>query len=162
MSVPPRPRRPAARPAKARKGRRGFTLIEVLLVLAILGVIAALVIPNLLGRQESANINATKVSIKGFESAVQSYAIDHNGQPPSGSQEEAVQQLMNPESLDGRQLQPYLTEIPKDGWGRPLFYSYPGSHQMTSTDADIWSGGANGQNEDGSGDDITNWETVGT
>ena len=34
--------------------RSGFTLLEVLLVLMILGVIAAMVVPNLLGRQEEA------------------------------------------------------------------------------------------------------------
>ena len=141
--------------------RSGFTLVEVLLVLAILGVIAALVVPNLLGRQEGANVNATKGAITTFESAITSYAIDHNGQPPQGSAEAANAALMNPESPDGRTLQPYTDETFKDAWGQPLFYSFPGSHQTISTKPDIWSAGPNGSNEDGGGDDINNWATVG-
>ena len=151
---------PRFRPAPARR-RSGFTLVEVLLVLAILGVIAALVVPNLLGRQEGANVNATKGAITTFESAITSYAIDHNGQPPKGSAEAANAALMNPESPDGRTLQPYTDETFKDAWGQPLFYSFPGSHQTISTKPDIWSAGPNGSNEDGGGDDINNWATVG-
>ena len=44
--------------------RGGFTLTEVLLVLAILGVIAAMVVPNLIGTQKTANIKATKINIR--------------------------------------------------------------------------------------------------
>ena len=145
-----RPRRPS-----------GFTLVEVLLVLAILGVIAALVVPNLLGRQESANVNATKMAISSMESAVKTYAIDHNGQPPRGSADEANQALMQPESLDGRTLQPYTDKQFRDAWDQPLFYSFPAQHQTISTKPDIWSAGPHGQNEDGGGDDINNWSQVG-
>ena len=130
-------------------------------MLAILGVIAALVVPNLLGSQEKANIQATELSIKGYESAIKSYAIDHNGRPPAGSAQEVNAMLMKPEALDGRPLQPYLDETPKDGWDQPLFYNYPASHQLIATNPDIWSAGPNGQNEDGSGDDINNWANVG-
>ncbi|NNJ25719.1 Type II secretion system protein G [Planctomycetes bacterium LzC2] len=142
--------------------RGGFTLVEVLLVLAILGVIAALVVPNLLGSQQKANINATRVKITSYQSAIEQYAIDHNGRPPAGSADEVNQLLMNPEPIDGRNVDPYLRESPKDGWGEPLFYQFPAKNQTISTDPDIWSAGPNGQNEDGGGDDINNWSTVGT
>ncbi len=52
-----------------RKRRRGFTLLEVLLVLAILGVIAAMVVPQLLGSQKKAMIDATRSGIVGLEQA---------------------------------------------------------------------------------------------
>ncbi|MEM9703264.1 MAG: type II secretion system major pseudopilin GspG [Planctomycetota bacterium] len=141
--------------------RRGFTLVEVLLVLAILGVIAALVVPNLLGNQEKANINATKVKISSFQGTIEQYAIDHNGRPPQGSQNEVNQMLMSPDPIDGREVQPYMDEIPKDAWGEPLFYQFPGNNQSISSKPDIWSAGPNGQNEDGGGDDINNWSNVG-
>ena len=141
--------------------RSGFTLIEVLLVLAILGVIAALVVPNLLGSQETANINATKVKITSFQSAVEQYAIENNGRPPQGSQEEAAEALMNPQSPDGRVVQPYIDETPKDAWGEPLFYRYPASNQIISSKPDIWSAGPDGRNDDGGGDDVNNWANVG-
>ena len=141
--------------------RSGFTLIEVLLVLAILGVIAAFVVPNLLGSQEKANINATKVNLKNFQSAVEQYAISHNGRLPEGSQEEAVQVLQNPVSLDGREEQPILDQVPKDAWGEQLYYRYPSTNQTMRSKPDIWSAGPDGRNDDGGGDDINNWSMVG-
>ena len=158
MHRPVRPRPASRRPAR----RAGFTLIEVLLVLAILGVIAALVVPNLLGQQERANVKSTQSAIKTFQTTVESYALAHNGRPPQGSQDEANQALMNPQSADGRTEEPYTDQTFKDAWGEPLFYQFPGSHQTIKTKPDIWSAGPNGVNEDGGGDDINNWVNVGT
>ncbi|MFU8780143.1 MAG: prepilin-type N-terminal cleavage/methylation domain-containing protein, partial [Kiritimatiellia bacterium] len=43
-------------------GKAGFTLIEVLLVVVILGVLAAIVVPNFVGRGEEARISAARSS----------------------------------------------------------------------------------------------------
>lgn len=147
----------APRSRRARRG--GFTLLEVLLVLAILGVIAAMVVPNLLGRQRKAMVDQTKSSIHGLETALQSYAIDHDGEMPSGGQEEMVQALLTqPKDRDGNPIEvPYLDKIPTDAWNQPLNYRYPGTKQTVKTKPDVWSNGPNKQNEDGSGDDINNW-----
>ena len=157
MLRPSRPARSARRTAR----RGGFTLIEVLLVLAILGVIAALVVPGLLGSQERANVQATEIAIKTFQSKVEEFAINNNGRPPQGSQEAAVKALMSPTSPDGRTVQPYLDETPKDAWGEPLFYRYPASNQTIASKPDIWSAGPDGRNDDGGGDDVNNWANVG-
>ena len=151
----------AAPPRRRPRRRGGFTLIEVLLVLAILGVIAALVIPNLVGTQERANVNATRIAIKNFQSVVEQFAINNNGRPPEGTQEEAAEALMNPQSPDGRVVQPLIDEVPKDAWGEPLFYRFPASNQMISSKPDIWSAGPDGRNDDGGGDDVNNWAKVG-
>ena len=141
-----------------RKSRRGgFTLLEVLLVIAILGVIAAMVVPRLLGRQTTANIGITKSSIKGLEQSLQIYAINHNGQMPEGGQEEMLSALLETKDQDGNPIDPILAAAPKDAWGKALNYRYPGTHQSIETRPDIWSNGPNGTNDDGSGDDITNW-----
>ncbi|MBX3439614.1 MAG: prepilin-type N-terminal cleavage/methylation domain-containing protein, partial [Planctomycetaceae bacterium] len=90
--------------------RGGFTLLEVLIVLAILGVIAAMVVPRLLGQQNTANIRATEVSIRSVEQAVKMYAgVNNQGQLPSGGQE--VLQMLTTQQTDpqtGRVVEPVL------------------------------------------------------
>ena len=61
-----------------------FTLIELLLVLAILGTLMAMTVPNLMGRQETANVDVTQGSIAGVEQALQMYQLDHKGKLPVG------------------------------------------------------------------------------
>lgn len=146
----------ASRTRRPRRG--GFTLLEVLLVLAILGVIAAMVVPNLLGRQKKAMVDQTKSSIHGLETALQAYAIDHDGEMPQGGQEEMVSALREPKDRDGNPMKdPYLSKIPVDAWGVALNYRLPSSKQTDQSKPDIWSNGPNKQNEDGSGDDVNNW-----
>jgi general secretion pathway protein G len=136
--------------------RRGFTLIEVLLVVAILGVIAAAVVPALIGRQQEANIQITRTDIRGLETALKMYAIDHDGEYLQGSKD-ALPQLTSPSEYRGKKTKPYLEEIPKDAWGEPLFYEYPSSKGTKGEKPAIWSSGPNRQNEEGAGDDINNW-----
>ncbi len=62
-------------PRTARRPRRavaapGFTLIEVLLVLIILVVIGSIVVPNLFGAKEKADINAAKAQIAAIKGAL--------------------------------------------------------------------------------------------
>jgi general secretion pathway protein G len=146
-------RRAATR--RPRPLRGGFTLIEVLLVVAILGVIAAAVVPALIGRQGEANIGVTKTSIKGLEQAMKLYALDHDGEYLSGGKD-ALPQLAQASEYRGKKLKAYLDEVPKDAWGEPLYYEYPSG--KAGDKPAIWSSGPNRQNEDGGGDDITNWK----
>jgi general secretion pathway protein G len=138
--------------------RGGFTLIEVLLVVAILGVIAAAVVPALIGRQESAYKQQTFTNVKSLESALQMYAIDHDGTYLSGGRE-SLTQLTQPSEYRGKKLTEYLPDTPKDAWGEELYYEYPTSKPVKAGKPAIWSSGPNRQNEDGGGDDITNWST---
>lgn len=133
--------------------RDGFTLTEVLLVLAILGVIAAMVIPNLIGQQKVALIRQTKVNIAGFEQIAKQYAVAHEGDFPTD-----VNAMLQPgQGADGKPIAPVAEKIPKDAWNQPLNYQYPNSKSSVDKPA-IWSSGPNKQNEDGEGDDISNWK----
>lgn len=141
-----------------RNQRLGFTLIEVLLVLAILGVIAAMVVPQLLGRQKKANIDATRLSITGLEQALELYAVDHSGEYPTTG--EGLESLLTAPNNDEKWHGPYLKEskaVPVDAWGRPIQYEYPGQHNPNGSKPDISSGGPD--KAFGTADDIVNWAT---
>ncbi|MEM7810518.1 MAG: type II secretion system protein GspG [Planctomycetota bacterium] len=139
-----------------RSRRRGFTLLEVLIVLAILAVIAAMVVPNVLGSQRKANEDATRTSIYGFEQALKLYAADNAGEYPTGG-DEVVDLLLATTDDDGNAVSPLLEAAPKDAWGKSLHYEYPNTRAESVKPA-IWSEGANGIDEQGGGDDVTNWE----
>ena len=138
-----------------RRSRAAFTLMEVLLVLAILGVIAAMVVPQLVGRQQKANIDATKLSINGLEQALKLYALDHDGEYPPTNQ--GLEALLVPPANDPKWKGPYLekaNQLPSDAWKNPFQYEYPGQHQATGG-ADIYSWGPD--KTPNTDDDITNW-----
>lgn len=141
--------------------RDGFTLLEMLIVLAIILVVAAMVVPNLLGRQKKANIEATKASIAGLEKALKLYSVDNNGEYPLGGDDILVELVEPQQDLNGQLLEPLLEKIPVDAWGSVLHYEYPNSKAPNATRPAIWSDGPNRQNEDGNGDDINNWGDIG-
>jgi len=141
------------------RGRRrsGFTLLEVMIVVAIIVMLAAFAVPNLIGMQDKAKIDATKAQVRAFDQAVKTYKVKVGDFPggeglsalvsgPGGGQE-AWTPLMSNEDVNG-----------VDQWGNKFQYSFPGSRNPYGASMpDIWSNGPDKQS--GTADDIGNWTT---
>jgi general secretion pathway protein G len=135
-----------------RKAESGFTLIEILIVVIILGILASLVIPRLTGRTEEARMTAAKSDIEGgLALALDLYEADVGRYPAN------LDALLKEPSGVKRWKGPYLKKgLPKDPWGEAYVYRFPGV--QNSQLYDLFSKGADG--EEGSEDDIVNWEVV--
>ncbi len=132
----------------------GFTLIELLIVLAIIVSIAAMVAPNLIGRQQESRISLTRVQIKSVEDALKNKAIDNNGTYADG--DDAINELVQTSEDDqGRDHAPYLEEYPRDSWGNEFYYDY--DPKRDTSKPRVWSSGPDGNDDGGGGDDIANW-----
>ncbi|MFN9717100.1 MAG: type II secretion system protein [Planctomycetota bacterium] len=143
--------------------RAGFTLLELLIVLAIILVIAGMVVPNLIGSQQTANEQSTLVRIKNAQSAVENYASQHDGVFPAGSGAEIWDLLINPQPYKGRKLKPFIEEPPTDAWGNVLYYEWnkDGGHskKQNALKPAIWSAGPNndGDGSNPNGLPLNNW-----
>jgi len=136
--------------------RSGFTLIELLLVLVILATLAALVVPKFAGRTEQAKVTRAKTDISRLETALDAFEVD-NGRYPT-TEEGLMVLYRQPAGLETWRG-PYIKRgVPKDPWGRQYIYVYPGRHNTQGYD--LYSVGPDGQ--EGTEDDIVNWETEGS
>ncbi len=136
---------------------KGFTLIEIITVIAIIAILAAVVAPRFVGRTEDARIAAAKADIAAIETALDAYEADNGNYPTSEQGFDALLNITNIPPVPTNWKGPYLKKrVPKDPWGNPYVYVYPGTNNTTSYD--IYSLGRDGK-EGGTGPDadITNW-----
>ncbi len=61
------------------EAEKGFTLIELLVVILIIGILAAIAIPAFLNQRGKAYDAAAKSQVKTAQTAMETYATDHNG-----------------------------------------------------------------------------------
>lgn len=64
--------------------RRGFTLIEIMIVVSIISILAAILIPNYLHARAESQTSGCESNEKQIATAVEEYAVDHNGSYGSG------------------------------------------------------------------------------
>jgi len=121
--------------------RSAFTLIELLLVLVILAVLAAVVIPKLTGRVETARRHGTISELANLKSALSIFETD-NSRFPSSS--EGLDALVNcPADLQSLMTwNRQLDSVPMDKWGHP--YQYMGPDSAPDGEFQIISAGADG------------------
>ena len=133
----------------------GFTLVELMMVIVILSVLAALVVPNIMGRPDEARTAVARADIRTIANALALYKLDNLTYPTTDQGLEALVSSTAGNSDRVRDYEGYLTKVPKDPWGNDYQYLSPGGHgpyDLYSFGADAREGG-NGVNAD-----ITSWE----
>lgn len=129
---------------KSRNG--GFTLIEIMVVVIVLGILAAVVIPNLVGRTDEARVAKARSDISEISALLEQFRIDMRRYP---TEDEGLAALREPPSSDDAEnwKGPYTKKpIPNDPWGRPYRYNNPApngtdSYGVESLGSDGESGG---------------------
>ena len=134
----------------------GFTLIEIMVVIVILGILAAVIVPRVLDRPDTARLVKAKQDLRTLEGALNLYRLDNYRYP---STEQGLEALVNKPSgePEARNWQPggYIDRLPLDPWQRPYLYLSPGENG----DIDIYTLGANGvPGGEGIDADIGNWK----
>ncbi len=141
------------------KNQRGFTLIEIMVVVIILGLLAGLVLPKILGQEETARIKAAGVQIRALESALDSFKLENGFYPATDQGLDAL--IKKPETgripnkwREGGYLKP--ARIPKDPWGNTYYYYSPGNE---GREYEIISYGPDGEpGGEGNNADIESWK----
>jgi len=70
---------------RIRSGSRGFTLVELLVVVAIIIILAAILVILLAHVRDNASVASCESNERMIAAALDSYAVDHEGQYPTAS-----------------------------------------------------------------------------
>jgi general secretion pathway protein G len=134
--------------------RAGFTLVEMLVVLVIIGLIMGLVGPRVLSYLSDSRAKAARLQIESFSNSLDLFYVDTGRYPTT--QEGLGSLLERPPDAD-RWSGPYLrgNSVPKDPWGNPYVYRFPGTHGAY----DLMSYGSKGrEGGESSESEIANWQ----
>ena len=106
----------------------GLTLIEMIVVLAIIALVAALIVPNVIGRPDEARVTVANTDIRTISAALKMYRLDNGDYPTTeqGLAALAAKPASGPEARNYSR-EGYLEQVPTDPWQRPYVYRYPGS-----------------------------------
>ncbi|MCX7047777.1 MAG: type II secretion system major pseudopilin GspG [Candidatus Sumerlaeota bacterium] len=141
------------RAALYRSRRSGFTFMEIMIVVVIIGILASIVTPAIIHHLDEAAIAATKLEMENVKTALHNYCMKVGDYPTTAQGLAALRSC--PLGVDPVKWGKYYMEkTPKDGWKHDYIYRCPGTHDL---DFDLVSIGKDGQ--EGTADDIVNWET---
>lgn len=132
----------------------GFTLIELMVVLVIIGILAALIVPNVLGRADDARAMAARTDVHNIMQALKMYKLDNQRYPTveQGLGALVVRPTAAPVPPNWK---PYLDKLPADPWNTPYQYLNPGVHG----EVDVLSLGADAQpGGEGKDADVGSWQ----
>jgi general secretion pathway protein G len=118
------PRR--VRRRRARQPDAGVTLIEMMIVLVIIGVVAALIVPNVIGRPDQARVAVADADLRAIAASLEMYRLDNRTYPTERQGLRALAE--RPTDPPVPVLWPaggYLPAVPVDPWGNPYYYVSP-------------------------------------
>jgi general secretion pathway protein G len=132
------------RPRK-RDSQSGVTLIEMMVVLVIIAIVAALIVPNVIGRPDEARVTVARTDIRTIASSLEMYRLDNRRYPSTAQGLEAlVARPVTPPAPPNWASGGYLAQVPVDPWGNPYVYRSPGEgapYELISLGADGQPGG---------------------
>lgn len=132
------------RPRK-RDSQSGVTLIEMMVVLVIIAIVAALIVPNVIGRPDEARVTVARTDIRTIASSLEMYRLDNRRYPSTAQGLEAlVARPVAPPAPPNWASGGYLAQVPVDPWGNPYVYRSPGEgapYELISLGADGQPGG---------------------
>lgn len=115
------------RPLCRRDPTAGVTLIEMMIVLVIIGIVAAMVVPNVIGRPDQARVTVATTDLRTIAASLEMYRLDNRTYPSTAQGLTAlaappVEPPLPPNWVsDG-----YLPVVPADPWGNAYVYRSPG------------------------------------
>lgn len=105
----------------------GLTLIEMIVVLAIIALVAALIVPNIIGRPDQARATVAKTDLRTISAALKMYRLDNGNYPTS---EQGLAALVTRPTVGPKPANwspnGYLEKLPEDPWGRAYSYRSAG------------------------------------
>lgn len=135
-----------------RHKQSGFTLIEIMVVVFIIGLLGAIVLPQVMGQRDSAQLKKAAVDIQKLESAINMYQLSTNSIPTTEQGLEALVDLPTVDPIPSNYpTDGFVKRLSKDPWGNDYILLNPGQVDKV----DIYSLGPDGQ--DGTEDDIGTW-----
>jgi general secretion pathway protein G len=137
------------------KKQIGFTLVEILVVIVIIGILAAVIVPNVIGRTHDARVAAAKQDVSSLAQAIAMYKLDNTRLPTAEQGLKALVEKPNvaPAPTNWR-TGGYIPRLPNDPWGNPYQFANPGLRG----EFDVFSFGADGTaGGEGEGTDLGTW-----
>ncbi len=104
--------------------KKAFSLMELMIVIIILGLLAALVMPNLIGKSEQAKQNLVCVQMKSIKNALDMFKLDNGSYPEQEMGLDALVKNPNAENFPNYAPSGYFENgiLPKDPWKSPFIY----------------------------------------
>jgi len=124
--------------------QQGFTMIELLMVIFLIGMITAIVVPQFMDQIDDARQKDAQAQIEMLGQALDLYRLEKGKYP---GEEEGL-----------KAIAPYLKkELPKDPWGNPYHYKFPGEHGAYDL---VSYGEDNAEGGEGNNADIVSWKSL--
>ena len=110
----------------SRSADAGVTLIEMMVVLVIIGIVAALVVPNVIGRPDEARVAVAGADLRTVAASLEIYRLDNRNYPTTAQGLLALTQRPVEAPLPQNWAEGgYLPNLPQDPWGNAYIYQSP-------------------------------------